>query len=98
MTEMIPIASVLWFAAGLLAGFAHAATLWRTVRRLSAWTPLLGFLRLTLVALLLVAAALAGEILSTAAGWATSFAAGSISLSVRRAARGFAPQRCTPGE
>jgi hypothetical protein len=48
--------------------------LWRASRRLTAWTPVLGMLRLAVVAMVLVLAALAGTILAAAAGWASGYA------------------------
>jgi hypothetical protein len=62
------------FLGGLLAGFVHATMLWRTSQRLSAWTPLLGLLRLGIVATVLVVAAVYGQILAAAGAWAICFA------------------------
>ncbi len=63
-----------WMIAGLAAGAAHASALWRTTRRPTAWTPLVGAVRVAAVAAVLALAALWGEILSAAAGWAVGFA------------------------
>jgi hypothetical protein len=67
-----------WFAVGLLAGWLHAILLWQSVRRPSAWLPGWSGLRSIIVGGALVAAALAGGMLSASAGWAIglSFAAG----------------------
>lgn len=62
------------FVAGLAAGFAHATMLKCQTVRPSAWTPLLGFLRLGLVATVLLIAALNHQILAAASGWALCFA------------------------
>lgn len=62
------------FVAGLAAGFAHATMLKRQTARPSAWTPLLGFLRLGVVATVLLIAALNQRILAAASGWALCFA------------------------
>lgn len=82
---MTDIASYLGFAAGSLAGVVHATMLWRSSHRLSMWTPLLGMLRLGLVAMVLVAAAVYGQILTTAAGWAICFAVCAVLYFLRHA-------------
>lgn len=46
----------------------HATMLWRATHRLSVWTPVLGTLRLGVVAAVLVMAALSGAILLAATG------------------------------
>ncbi|NJN47912.1 MAG: hypothetical protein HC808_17140 [Candidatus Competibacteraceae bacterium] len=84
MIEMITIA---WFVAGLIAGFLHATMIWRTAHRLTAWTPVLGMLRLAAVAAVLIAAALSGAILLAAAGWVVGFATLSMGLVTRRTNR-----------
>ena len=66
------------FVAGLLAGLAHVTMLWRSSHRLSAWTPLLGMLRLGIVAAVLVFAAVYGQILAAAGGWAICFAVSAV--------------------
>ncbi|MCA9137207.1 MAG: hypothetical protein KDB00_10620 [Planctomycetales bacterium] len=66
--------SWVWFIAGIMAGCAHATMLWRATRRMGVWSPLVGMLRLGLVAVLLVMSALSGQILSSAAGWAIGLA------------------------
>jgi len=71
---MIEAATWIWFAGGLLAGLIHATMLWRNVHRPSAWSPLLGLMRLGIVATMLVVAAISGAILACAAGWAVGFA------------------------
>ena len=60
---MIEMTTIAWFAAGLVAGLLHATMLWRATHRLTAWTPVLGMLRLGVVAAVLVVAALSGAIL-----------------------------------
>ncbi|MEZ6133367.1 MAG: hypothetical protein R3C53_00515 [Pirellulaceae bacterium] len=67
---MIEPTTWVWFAAGSVAGLIHATMLWRATHRLTVWTPVLGFVRLGLVAAWLVFSALAGEILASAVGWA----------------------------
>ncbi len=64
----------LWFAGGLAAGFMHATMLWQAAKRLTAWTPVLGMLRLGLVAAVLVLSAFSGVIFASAAGWAIGLA------------------------
>lgn len=66
---MIETVFSVWFLAGLAVGMLHAALLWRGSRRMSVWTPLVGMLRLGMVAAVLVAAAVFGSILPAAAGW-----------------------------
>lgn len=70
---MIEMTTIVWFAAGLVAGILHATMLWRATHRLTAWTPVLGMLRLAVVAAVLLAAALSGTILVAAAGWVGGF-------------------------
>ena len=70
---MIEMTTCGWFVAGLLVGAIHSTMLWRATHRLTAWTPLLGMLRLTVVAAVLVAAALWGAILIAATGWVVGF-------------------------
>lgn len=62
------------FLAGLLAGSLHATMLWRSSHRLSVWTPLLGLLRLAVVAVVLLLAAVYGQVVAAAAGWMICFA------------------------
>lgn len=70
---MIEMTTIAWFAAGLVVGLLHATMLWRATHRLTAWTPVLGMLRLGVVAAVLVAAALLGAILVAATGWLVGF-------------------------
>ena len=72
---MIEMKTCGWFAAGLVAGLLHTTMLWRAAHRLTVWTPVLGMLRLGVVAAVLVVAALTGPILVAAAGWMVGFAA-----------------------
>lgn len=81
---MISFTSGIWFAAGLLAGSIHATTLWRNVHKLTVWAPLVGLLRLAFVTLLLIAAAINGQLLPSAAGWVCGFAANVCWLLTRR--------------
>ena len=71
---MIEMTTWVWFTAGFVAGFLHATMLWRATQRLNAWAPVLGFLRLGIVAALLVLSAVAGAILASATGWAVGLA------------------------
>ena len=64
-----------WFVTGLTAGLLHAGLLWRATHRLTAWTPVLGVLRLGVVTAVLVISALSGAILAAAAGWGLGFVA-----------------------
>lgn len=75
MTDMIDMTTCLWLGAGLLTGFAHAMMLSRTARRHTAWGPVWSLLRLAVVAGVLIAAALSGEIFAAAAGWLIGFVA-----------------------
>ena len=75
---MIELTHYPGFVAGLLAGYVHATMLWRSSYRLSVWTPLLGLLRLGVVATVLVFAAIYGQILAAAGGWAVCFAASAV--------------------
>ena len=74
---------VVWMAAGLAIGAAHAAALWRHAHRCghadwsAAW-------RLPAVATVLVGAALAGALLPAAGGWACGLAAATGGLYVGR--------------
>jgi len=72
---MINLMTCVCLAAGLAAGVLHATMLWRASSRHTAWTPLLGMLRLSAVATVLVLAAFAGAILAAATGWAIGFIA-----------------------
>jgi hypothetical protein len=71
MTDMT---TWVWFLTGLVAGLVHAAMLWRAARRLTVWTAVMGMLRLSFVAAVLVLAAIYGRILLTACGWAIGLA------------------------
>ncbi len=75
--------TLIWFSVGLLAGWGHATALWRSTHRFSLWSPLIGFLRMGIVAASLVAAALSGAILFNAAGWATGFTSLALILAMR---------------
>jgi hypothetical protein len=66
---MIELTNFIWLAAGGLAGCLHAWLMWRGVQRPTAWAPVLGMLRLGVVAAVLVIAAMSGGILAAAAGW-----------------------------
>lgn len=84
MIDLIDTATGVWFAAGLSAGLVHATTLWRAARRLTVWTPTLTILRLAVVAAVLTVAALWGEIIAAAVGWAVGFAVLAAWLALRR--------------
>jgi hypothetical protein len=70
---MIETATILGFSAGALAGYAHAAMLWRASHRLSSWGPITALIRLGIVAAVLVLAARYGQVLPAAGGWAIGF-------------------------
>lgn len=70
---MIDSSAVLGMIAGALAGLFHAGMLWQGVRVLSAWSAILGLLRIGVVGAVLVLSALHGQIVVTAAAWAVSF-------------------------
>ncbi len=72
---MIELATCLWIAAGVLAGLTHAAMLWRAAGRSVMWMQFSGTLRLAVVVTVLVAAALQGQIIASASGWAIGFSA-----------------------
>ena len=95
---MIDSTSLMWFAAGLIVGFLHASMLWRDVHRLTAWSPLLGMLRMVIVAALLVVAALIGQILAGAAGWAVGLATLGTGLMLRRRSRPLGAAQTRPSE
>ncbi|MCA9214105.1 MAG: hypothetical protein KDB27_13630 [Planctomycetales bacterium] len=82
---MIEITTYVWFVAGIVAGCLHAMMLWRASHRLTAWTPALGMLRLSVVSAVLVLSALSGEILVAAAGWAIGLATLSLRFMVNPA-------------
>lgn len=98
MTEMIDMTICVWLAIGLLAGFMHAMMLWRTAHRFTAWTPVLGLLRLAVVAVVLIVAALSGAILSAAAGWAIGFVVPGMWFVMFRANRVIASPRAGSSE
>lgn len=75
---MVEMSTILGFSAGAFAGYAHAAMLWRASHHLSVWTPIKGLLRLGIVAAVLVLAALFGQILTVAGGWAIGLAVSAI--------------------
>lgn len=75
---MIELTHYPGLVAGLLAGFVHATMLWRSSHRLSVWTPLLSLLRLGVVTAVLVLAAVYGQILAAASGWAIGFATSAV--------------------
>jgi hypothetical protein len=60
----------IWLVVGLAVGFFHSTMLWHAVHRLSVWSSLWGMFRLLAVAAVLLAAALGGNLLAAAAGWA----------------------------
>lgn len=66
---------VYWAAFGALAGLAQVALLRRGARRETSagFGPLLGPLRLVLVAVVLVVAASAGHLFAAAVGWGAAF-------------------------
>jgi hypothetical protein len=83
---MFETAKFLGFSAGAVAGYVHATMLWRASHRLSAWTPIMGLLRIAIVAAVLVLAALYGQIFTAAGGWAIGFAVSALLFLCVRAA------------
>lgn len=81
---MLEIETIVWFAIGVVAGGLHGFMLRRSTHRLTAWTPLLGMLRLGLVATTLIVAAFTGEILTAASGWAIGFVGSNASFAIGR--------------
>lgn len=75
---MIDLTHYPGFVAGLLTGYVHTAMLWQSSHRLSALSAALGMLRLGIVATALVCAAVYGQILAAAAGWAISFSVSAV--------------------
>lgn len=73
-----------WIVAGAGTGVLHATMLQQATHRLSAWTPVMGMLRLGIVAAVLISAALAGGILAAAAGWFAGLLAASVRIVMRR--------------
>jgi hypothetical protein len=65
--------NLLWLGAGLIVGGLHAASLWHAARRVSYTLVATGALRLLVIALLLVGAALAGGLLPVCVGWGVGF-------------------------
>jgi len=65
----------IWLAVGLIAGGLHAGSLWYAARHAQSLAAASGMLRLVLVAIVLVGAALAGGLLPACAGWGVGFAA-----------------------
>lgn len=77
--------SALWFLLGVVAGSVHVWMLWQTsqsLRRSGAWY----WIRLPLIGSVLVAAAVCGGILPTAAGWALAYFATVGVIAARRPA------------
>lgn len=67
---MTDVPTLFWFAAGLLAGVAHATMLWQATHRLTTSAPVTGMLRLVAVATVLIVAAMYGALFAVAGGWA----------------------------
>ena len=95
---MIEMTNWIWFAVGLLGGCLHATMLWQGVNAQSEWSPLMGILRVGLVASLLVVAAFNGAILASASGWAVGFAVLATCLLVRRSSTPTRSSTSSPGE
>lgn len=72
---MTSLQAMCWCAAGIFAGLLHGTLLWRATRQISARTAATGLLRMGLVATVMVAAAMAGNIVVAAVGWAMAFVA-----------------------
>ena len=79
-----------WLAVGLVLGVIHATWIWRSARQPTAATVVMGSVRLMTVGLVLATAAIWGEILSAAMGWAFGLIAG---VSVVMASRSRICQR-----
>ena len=71
---MIETITIFWIVVGLGTGCFHAFWLWRSTQTFSSSSPLVGMLRLLVVTLLFVTAALLGGVLPTALGWTCGFA------------------------
>jgi len=69
-----------WGAAGAALGVLHAAGIWRTARRPTATSAVLGLARLCSVGLALAAAAVLGVILPVATGWAAGVSAAVVAV------------------
>lgn len=67
---------VIWLAVGVVLGAVHATGILRSARQWTVTTAVMGLMRLLLVGLALVAAAIFGGILPAGAGWAAGFFAG----------------------
>ena len=65
-----------WVVLGVVLGILHAAAIWRSARRPTTTTAVIGSIRLLLVGLTLAAAAIFGGVLPAAAGWAVGFFGG----------------------
>ncbi|KAA5546242.1 hypothetical protein FYK55_04975 [Roseiconus nitratireducens] len=71
---MIDATDWIWISAGAAVGMLQTVSLWRSVHHPTVYSPLWGLLRLAAVAAVLVVAAISGEVLWAAAGWAIGFA------------------------
>ena len=95
---MIELTTLAGMAAGLVAGLFHAHLLRRGTVRLTTWTPLWGMLRLGAVTAILVVAAISGEILAAAAGWALGFLTTCVWIVLRRLQGPVPRARTDPSE
>ena len=64
---------VAWLVVGLVLGVTQAIGIWRSAKRPTATTAVMGLVRLLVVGLALALAAIFGGILPAAAGWAAGF-------------------------
>ncbi|MCA9142646.1 MAG: hypothetical protein H6821_09075 [Planctomycetaceae bacterium] len=95
---MIDTTTIAWVAVGWAIGWLHVTLLCRSTHRPTAWTPVLGVLRLGAVTAVLVVAALAGAILAAACGWAVAFVFGSIGFATRRTDRMRTARLASPSD
>lgn len=85
--QLPSLMSGIWLVAGLIVGILHAGMIWRSSRRLTAWTPVPGMFRLLGVAAVLLASAMAGFIVTSATGWMIGFVVSAVRLSALGAGR-----------
>jgi drug/metabolite transporter superfamily protein YnfA len=81
---MIEFNILVWFLAGIVTGCLHATMIQRSSIELTWWTPLLGMLRLAMVAAVLVLSAVSGQVLASAGGWAIGLTMLSLWIAAKR--------------
>ncbi len=77
------IVSPIWFFAGLALGGLHVSSLWLSMQRTPALTVATSPLRLLLVAISLVVAAISGGILPASLGWVAGYLTGTVFVLAR---------------